>query len=175
MEVQRNTARAARKVTNYMGADVTVYESIDPSVTSEFVGYDRTQTTSKIPVLTTETELVEALSDGEVGTVIVEQTPFYATMGGQQGDKGIIRTASGTFEVEDTIPLLGGKIGHIGKMTGGMIKNGDEAELIVNARLRAKNLPQPRFGDPSAPEGAARGARHACRAAGSSSDVSAAF
>lgn len=138
MEVQRNTARAARKVTNYMGADVTVYESIDPSVTSEFVGYDRTQTTSKITVLTTETELVEALSDGEVGTVIVEQTPFYATMGGQQGDKGIIRTASGTFEVEDTIPLLGGKIGHIGKMTGGMIKNGDEAELIVDARLRAK-------------------------------------
>ena len=138
MEVQRNTARAARKVTNYMGADVTVYESIDPSVTSEFVGYDRTQTTSKITVLTTETELVEALSDGEVGTVIVEQTPFYATMGGQQGDKGIIRTASGTFEVEDTIPLLGGKIGHIGKMTGGMIKNGDEAELLVDARLRAK-------------------------------------
>ena len=138
MEVQRNTARAARKVTNYMGADVTVYESIDPSVTSEFVGYDRTQMTSKITVLTTETELVEALSDGEVGTVIVEQTPFYATMGGQQGDKGIIRTASGTFEVEDTIPLLGGKIGHIGKMTGGMIKNGDEAELIVDARLRAK-------------------------------------
>lgn len=138
MEVQRNTARAARKVTNYMGADVTVYESIDPSVTSEFVGYDRTQTTSKITVLTTETELVEALSDGEVGTVIVEQTPFYATMGGQQGDKGVIRTASGTFEVEDTIPLLGGKIGHIGKMTGGMIKNGDEAELIVDAKLRAK-------------------------------------
>lgn len=138
MEVQRNTARAARKVTNYMGADVTVYESIDPSVTSEFVGYDRTQTTSKITVLTTETELVEALSDGEVGTVIVEQTPFYATMGGQQGDKGIIRTASGTFEVEDTIPLLGGKIGHIGKMTEGMIKNGDEAELLVDAKLRAK-------------------------------------
>lgn len=138
MEVQRNTARAARKVTNYMGADVTVYESIDPSVTSEFVGYDRTQTTSKITVLTTETELVEALSDGEVGTVIVEQTPFYATMGGQQGDKGIIRTASGTFEVEDTIPLLGGKIGHIGKMTEGMIKNGDETELLVDAKLRAK-------------------------------------
>ena len=138
MEVQRNTARAARKVTNYMGADVTVYELIDPSVTSEFVGYDRTQTTSRITVLTTETEIVEALSDGEVGTVIVEQTPFYATMGGQQGDKGVIRTASGTFEVEDTIPLLGGKIGHIGKMTGGMIKNGDEAELIVDAKLRAK-------------------------------------
>ena len=138
MEVQRKTAQAAHKVTNYMGTDVTVYESIDPSVTSEFVGYDRTQTTSKITVLTTETELVEALSDGEVGTVIVEQTPFYATMGGQQGDKGVIRTASGTFEVEDTIPLLGGKIGHIGKMTGGMIKNGDEAELIVDAKLRAK-------------------------------------
>lgn len=109
MEVQRTTARKARKVTNYMGADETVYESVDPSVTTEFVGYDSLNCKSKITVLTTETEIVEALSDGEVGTVIVEQTPFYATMGGQQGDKGIIRTATGEFQVEDTIKLLGGK------------------------------------------------------------------
>ncbi len=138
MEVQRETARKARKVTNYMGADVTVYESIDPSITSEFVGYDNLQVTSKVSVMTTETEIVEALSDGEIGTIIVEKTPFYATMGGQQGDKGIIRTANGEFKVEDTVKLLGGKVGHIGKMTSGMIKSGDEVELIVDAELRAK-------------------------------------
>lgn len=138
MEVQRTTARAARKVTNYMGADVTVYESIDPSITTEFVGYDRLTADSEITVLTTETELVEALSDGEVGTVIVKETPFYAAMGGQQGDKGVICTADGTFEVEDTIKLLGGKVGHIGRVTGGMIKNGDKASLSVNAELRSK-------------------------------------
>ncbi len=138
MEVQRTTARKARKVTNYMGADETVYESIDPSVTTEFVGYDSLNCKSKITVLTTETEIVEALSDGEVGTVIVEQTPFYATMGGQQGDKGIIRTATGEFQVEDTIKLLGGKVGHVGKMISGMMKTGDEADLSVDAALRAK-------------------------------------
>ena len=138
MEVQRTTARKARKVTNYMGADETVYESVDPSVTTEFVGYDSLNCKSKITVLTTETEIVEALSDGEVGTVIVEQTPFYATMGGQQGDKGIIRTATGEFQVEDTITLLGGKVGHVGKMISGMMKTGDEADLSVDAALRAK-------------------------------------
>ena len=138
MEVQRTTARKARKVTNYMGADETVYESVDPSVTTEFVGYDSLNCKSKITVLTTETEIVEALSDGEVGSVIVEQTPFYATMGGQQGDKGIIRTATGEFQVEDTIKLLGGKVGHVGKMISGMMKTGDEADLSVDAALRAK-------------------------------------
>lgn len=138
MEVQRKTARAARKTTNYMGADVTVYESIDPAITSEFVGYDRLEESAKVLVLTTETELAEALSDGEIGTVIVDKTPFYATMGGQQGDKGEIRTASGTFLVEDTVKLAGGKVGHIGKMTSGMIKTGDMVTMCVDERLRAK-------------------------------------
>ena len=105
MEEQRTKARKARKVTNYMGADVTVYESIDPSVTTEFVGYDRNTCQSQITVLTTETELTEALSDGETGTVIVKETPFYATMGGQNADTGYIRTPEGEFEVEDTVNL----------------------------------------------------------------------
>lgn len=138
MDVQRETARKNRKTTNYMGADATVYDEIDPAITSEFVGYENLSATSKVSVLTTETELVEALSEGEVGTIIVEKTPFYATMGGQQGDKGIIRTANGEFKVEDTIKLLGGKVGHIGKMVSGMIQNGDEVELVVDAALRAK-------------------------------------
>ncbi|MCI7322484.1 MAG: alanine--tRNA ligase [Lachnospiraceae bacterium] len=138
MEEQRQKARSARKVTNYMGADATVYERIDPAITTEFVGYDRLTDSSKITVLTTETELVEALSDGDKGTIIAEKTPFYATMGGQQGDKGIIRTKDGVFEVEDTIKLLGGKYGHVGHMVSGMIRVGEEAEFEVNAELRAK-------------------------------------
>ncbi|MDD6215180.1 MAG: alanine--tRNA ligase, partial [Roseburia sp.] len=138
MDVQRETARKNRKTTNYIGADATVYDEIDPAITSEFVGYDNLSVTSKVSVLTTETELVEALSEGEVGTIIVEKTPFYATMGGQQGDKGVIRTANGEFKVEDTIKLLGGKVGHIGKMVSGMIQNGEEVELVVDAALRAK-------------------------------------
>ena len=138
MDEQREKARKARKTTNYMGADVTVYESIDPSITTEFVGYDKLTARSEITVLTTESEIVEALSDGEIGTVIVKETPFYATMGGQQGDKGIIKTASGEFKVEDTVKLLGGKVGHIGKMIRGMIKSGDQAELMVDEKLRSQ-------------------------------------
>ncbi len=137
MQQQKETARKARKVTNYMGADVTVYESIDPSVTTEFVGYDRLQHNSKVTVLTTDTELVEALTDGQVGTVIVEETPFYATMGGQNADTGVITAAGGSFEVKDTVKLMGGKVGHIGTVTGGMIKVGDTVTLTVDAEKRS--------------------------------------
>ena len=136
MEEQKVKARKARKVTNYMGADVTVYESIDPSVTSAFVGYDKLVHDSKISVLTTETELVEALTDGEVGTIFVSETPFYATMGGQSGDIGIIRSADGEFKVEDTVPLLGGKVAHIGRVVSGMFKTGDTVTLEVDAERR---------------------------------------
>lgn len=137
MKVQRETARAAREVTNYMGADVTVYESIDPSVTSTFVGYDHLSWKSPVTVLTTETELVEALSEGQKGTIFVEETPFYATSGGQEADQGVIRTAEGEFQVEDVVKLLGGKIGHVGIVTKGMLKVGDEAELTVDQEKRS--------------------------------------
>ena len=142
MEEQRQKARSARGTTNYMGADVTVYESIDPSVTSVFTGYETLSGKSKITVLTTEEEVVEAISDGQKATIFVEETPFYATSGGQTADKGIIRTAEAEFEVEDTIKLLGGKIGHVGVVTKGMFKVSDEVELLVDENRRnatAKN------------------------------------
>ena len=131
MKEQREKARAARKTTNYMGADVTVYQSIDPAVTTAFVGYDRLVHDSKITVLTTETDLVQALTDGESGTVIVEETPFYGTMGGQQADIGTIVSDKGEFKVEDTIHLQGGKVGHAGHMVSGMFQVGDTVTLKV--------------------------------------------
>ncbi len=136
MAKQKDKARKARKTTNYMGADVTVYESIDPSITTEFVGYDKLTHESKITVLTTETELAEALTDGQTGTIIVEETPFYATMGGQNGDTGVITVKDGEFEVKDTVKLLGGKVGHIGTVKRGMLKVGDIATLSVDALKR---------------------------------------
>ncbi|MDE6960582.1 MAG: alanine--tRNA ligase, partial [Lachnospiraceae bacterium] len=137
MEEQRRQAQESHEVTNYMGADATVYDEIDPSVTTEFTGYDSLENQSKITVLTTDAELTEALSDGQVGTVFVEQTPFYATMGGQQGDKGEIVCKDGKFVVEDTIKLLGGKVGHVGRMTGGMMKTKDVVTLKVDASGRS--------------------------------------
>lgn len=132
MKKQKETARAARKTSNYMGADVTVYQSIDPAVTTEFVGYDTLVHASVITVLTTEEDIVEALTDGQIGTIIVKETPFYATMGGQQADIGIIRTADAEFAVQDTLKLLGGRVGHVGVVTKGMFRTGDQASLIVD-------------------------------------------
>ena len=125
MEEQRKKAQGARKTTNYMGADVTVYQSIPAEITSRFVGYDRLVHGSKITVLTTESELAEALTDGQRGTILVDETPFYGTMGGQAGDTGVIENGNGSFVVEDTIHLLGGKIGHVGRMVSGMFTVGE--------------------------------------------------
>ena len=137
MEEQRVKARNAREVTNYMGADATVYDEIEASVTSEFVGYDRLTHTSKISVLTTESGIVEAITEGQNGTIFVDETPFYATMGGQEGDTGIICTEDAEFTVTNTIKLLGGKIGHVGNVTKGMFKVGDSVTLEVAERERA--------------------------------------
>ncbi|MDO5335852.1 MAG: alanine--tRNA ligase [Eubacteriales bacterium] len=136
MKKQRETARNAREVTNYMGADATVYDRIDPSVTTEFVGYDCLCCSSSVTVMTTEEEIAEALTEGQRGTIFVEKTPFYATMGGQEGDTGVIRTPDGVFAVEDTIKLRGGKFGHVGSMVSGIISQGDEVSLEVNAQGR---------------------------------------
>lgn len=136
MEEQRKKARNARKETNYIGADATVYDQIDVTVTTEFVGYDRLEHHAEITILTTETELTEALSDGERGTIIVNETPFYATMGGQNADTGVIRAGENVFTVEDTIHLRGGRIGHVGVVTNGMFKRGDTVELVVDQEKR---------------------------------------
>ncbi len=138
MEEQRTKARNARKVTNYMGADATVYEELDPALTSTFVGYDCLEKDSKVLALTTETEVVEALTDGQNGTIFVEETPFYATSGGQVADNGMIQVKDAVFRVKDTIKLLGGKIGHVGTVEKGMIAVGDIVTLKVNEDKRVK-------------------------------------
>ena len=137
MQEQRQKARDARKVSNYMGKDATVYDEIDPSVTSVFVGYEKTECESPITVLTTETELTDALTDGQTGTIFTQETPFYATSGGQMADTGVITGPEGTFEVKDVVKLLGGKIGHIGVVTSGMFKKGDVVKLAINKEQRS--------------------------------------
>ncbi len=142
MEVQRVTARSARGTTNYMGAEETVYQQIDPSITSTFVGYGTLTHTSVITVLTTDTELTEELVAGQKGTILVNETPFYATSGGQSADTGIIRSATAEFEVEDTLKLQGGKIGHVGTVTKGIFKVKEQVTLEVKETQRtatAKN------------------------------------
>ena len=122
---------------SYSGTDASVYDALDPELTTEFVGYDNMEAESEVTALTSEEEIVDALSDGEKGTVIVAKTPFYATSGGQEADKGVIRSADGEFVVEDVVKLLGGKFGHVGHVTKGMIKFGDKVTMEVDCENRA--------------------------------------
>ena len=137
MKQQKERARSARKVTNYMGADETVYERIDPSLTSEFTGYDKLTDTGKILALTTEEDLVEALTEGDKGTIITDKTPFYATMGGQEGDIGLITADKNEFVVVECIHLKGGKIGHVGYVKQGMFDIGQSVTLSVDESNRS--------------------------------------
>ena len=93
---------------------------------------------SEISVLTTEDEIVEALTEGQKGTVITKASPFYGTMGGQTGDSGIIENAEGRFRVLETIHLKGGKLGHVGYMEKGMLSVGASVELKVDAYQRER-------------------------------------
>ena len=127
---------------SYTGKDATVYDELDAELATEFVGYENLVCDAKVTALTSEEEIVDALSDGEKGTIIVDKTTFYGTMGGQEGDIGTIKTADGEFVVENTIHLAGTKIGHVGYLSHGMIKVGDAVSMEVdkeNRNLSARN------------------------------------
>ncbi len=137
MEEQKQKARDNQNFSAKLSVEnAGLYESLDDSVVSEFVGYDTLTVESSIAAMNFGNEWKDALSEGEEGTVITFKTPFYATMGGQKGDFGVIRTKSGVFEVQDTVKLPGGRIGHIGKTVSGTIERGEEAVLEVSALNR---------------------------------------
>lgn len=146
MEEQRVKARSARKTTNYMGADATIYEELDSGITTEFIGYDKLEADRKITALVKEEEsegdvsgvISDIIAEGDRGSIIVAETPFYATMGGQQGDKGVIETADGKFVVEDTVKVVGNRYAHVGYVESGIFKVGDDVTLKVDATNRAK-------------------------------------
>lgn len=139
MKHQKDTARNAREVTTYTGTAASVYDDLDPKLTSEFVGYDRTSENSVITALVDldKDEVCEKLVEGTKGTIITEITPFYATMGGQHADTGLIEWGENCFVVEDVIKLLGGRIGHKGYVKRGQFTIGEVVELKVDEDRRA--------------------------------------
>ncbi|MBO6113208.1 MAG: alanine--tRNA ligase [Lachnospiraceae bacterium] len=141
MKKQSDTARSARKKSNYMGADATVYEQLDAAVNSEFIGYDKTEAKGRIVALCLLNgkdgdKVADALSEGQEGAVITDRTPFYGTMGGQVGDSGVIELDGALFEVMTTEHVAGSKIAHIGKVIRGSFKDGDEVTLKVDEASR---------------------------------------
>ena len=119
MEEQKQKARENQNFSAKLTVDNDLFKELDASVTSTFAGYDALTTESEIKVIATEDKLVDKLTQGQEGTVIVPVTTFYATMGGQKGDKGQIKTENGVFAVTDTVKLPGGRIGHIGSVVSG--------------------------------------------------------
>ena len=127
----RENANFSAKLT-----DSAVYDKLDENLTSEFIGYETLEDEEVIAAIAGEKSLLDSLSEGEEGTIITPKTPFYATMGGQKGDTGIIKTSSAEFKVSEAVKLPGGRIGHAGKVMKGTISKGDKAELLVDKANR---------------------------------------
>ena len=137
MEEQKQKARDNQNFEAKLTTEnMALYDSLDASVVSEFVGYDALTAESEIAAVSNGKELRDSLDEGEEGTVITFKTPFYATMGGQCADSGIITCGESEFMVEDTVKLPGDRVGHVGKVIKGSLKTGDTAVLQVNEEKR---------------------------------------
>ena len=137
MEEQKQKARDNQNFSTRLSADNGLYEKLDAGIVSEFIGYDTLKAEETIAAVNNGSEWKDSLKEGEEGTVITAKTPFYATMGGQKGDFGVIMTKNGTFDVQETVKLPGGRIGHIGKVVSGSIAKGETATLEVSALNRS--------------------------------------
>jgi len=136
MEEQKQKARDNQSFSARLSTDTALYDELEESLASEFTGYDTLQAESSVAAIASDGKWQDVLSEGQEGTIITEKTPFYATMGGQKGDFGVIKTADGTFEVTDTVKVPGGRIGHIGKVVSGTIKKDVKADLSVSSLNR---------------------------------------
>ena len=137
MEEQRVRAREARAETNYMGAQATVYNELDPAMETTFAGYEKNYAINcEIIAMTTEDAVIAAAGTGTKVTVFTDRTPFYATMGGQEGDFGSIKTETGVVAVETTIKAIGEKIGHVGMVIDGQVAVGQKANMVADLNNR---------------------------------------
>lgn len=136
MEEQKQKARDNQSFSARLSTETALYDELDESLVSEFTGYDTLQAESSVAAIASDGKWQNVLSEGQEGTIITVKTPFYATMGGQKGDFGVIKTADGTFEVIDTVKVPGGRIGHIGKVVSGTIKKDAKADLSVSSLNR---------------------------------------
>ncbi|MBQ7360384.1 MAG: alanine--tRNA ligase [Lachnospiraceae bacterium] len=136
MEEQKQKARQNQNFSAKLNVEAGLFDNLGADVVSKFVGYDSLACESKVLALASEDALVEELTEGQVGTVVVGETPFYATMGGQKGDIGVITTANGKLKVQDTVKLAGDRVGHVGVVVSGKISKSEMATLTVDTLNR---------------------------------------
>src|SRR5256714_1221478 len=133
MEQQRERARAASKFSMAAGVEYSGGKTV-------FHGYEKLAHQAKVVALYKEGTQVTSLKSGETGTVVLDETPFYAESGGQVGDRGELVGSSGTFGVEDTQKIQAEVFGHHGTMQSGTLKVGDRVEARVNTEQRSRTM-----------------------------------
>jgi alanyl-tRNA synthetase len=133
MQAQRERARAASRFAAAAGLEYAGGHT-------EFRGYDTLAVQAKVVALYRAGAAVQALQSGDQGTVVLDQTPFYAESGGQVGDRGVLVAPSGTFEVADTQKIQAEVFGHHGTLKAGTLRTGDSVEARVDTALRGRTM-----------------------------------
>ena len=135
MEEQRVRARKAREALGDLGWAGIEFGSDMPA--TEFVGYDHTSIAdAKVLALVVENELAEAVMPGVEAIVVLDKTPFYAEMGGQVADHGVITAGDARFEVTNVLKNKGGKFMHYGKVLSGQFRVGDTVTASIDVDRR---------------------------------------
>ena len=136
MKIQRERARSARKTSNYMGADVKISDAISSEIETIFDGYENDTLIAEVKVLISGEDFTDSITEGDNGIIVTDVTPFYAEMGGQIGDTGLIFNDSFKAKVVDTKKNIGGKIVHFVEVLSGELKVGDKVTLEVDKNRR---------------------------------------
>ena len=130
MARQKEQARAAGK---FKMATNLEYEGPPTS----FRGYDMLEAGGNVLALYRDGVPVNELAEGEVGVVVLDDTPFYAESGGQVGDRGELRGSHGIFAVEDTQKIQAAVFGHHGVVKTGSLSVGNGVQARVDVAARA--------------------------------------
>ena len=139
MEEQKQKARDNQNFSANLTTGTGVFDSLDESVNTEFLGYEALDCDGTVVAVAGVEALTDELKEGEQGTIITDKTTFYGTMGGQVGDIGEILGADGSkFVVSEAIKVAGGRTAHVGKVVSGSFKTSDKVSLNVDAENRAK-------------------------------------
>ena len=136
MDAQKAKARAAWSGSGEAADAAIWFDLADQGGPTEFLGYDTEIAEGQITALVRDGIVQARATAGEVLAIIVNQTPFYAESGGQVGDTGLIRTATGTARVNDTKKVAGLFL-HMAEVVIGEILPGQGAELVVDHARRA--------------------------------------
>jgi alanyl-tRNA synthetase len=133
MDQQRERARAASKFAMAAGLEYSGGKTV-------FHGYEKVTHGARVVALYREGAKVETLKSGETGTVVLDETPFYAESGGQVGDRGQLVGSAGTFAVDDTQKIQADVYGHHGTVRSGMMRVGDRVDARVDTALRERTM-----------------------------------